>query len=540
MRLVVSGIIIIIIGVMFFGFFKWLTSLKKTKTIITNILNNSNNPTDKLIICAHPDDESIFAGDLLSRESFVLCLTCLSDSTRSKEFKQVLEYSGSKGSILDFPTVKDYDGDKKEHQPLIWTTSDIENCKIVIKQFINDIKPKIIYTHNEYGEYGHSEHVLIHDLVIDILATTAGIRENGFHPLLYVFDPTLNYRGQHRLSGMSISRESQKRKNLLDIYCSQGVDQFRNLEIKYKKIIIMEGMGFDAEIIENTRSEFDMIKIYKPGVSWDWDEWRKNIYMKDSNFENTQQGKELIKWNDKIWLHNWYIENNIPQPQLIYYSNTSSNILHIIEKLDNFVIKPSHCSSSMFLFIIKNNKLIQCRESTQWDNEIGGIDINNSSKEGLQEQVRDIFNHKSYHEDWPRKNAPPGIIIERLVPTGIEIEYTVVWGKVLAFIVDEQAARLDDTIISLEEREYDRNGLGIDTEKEPPHWWEEGLFLAEDVAKKARVDHVRIDIFYYNNEPVINEFTWNPGGEAKKVLTAKLLNQGYEIKHSRATNPLIQ
>ena len=68
----------------------------------------------------------------------------------------------------------------------------------------------------------------------------------------------------------------------------------------------------------------------------------------------------------------------------------------------------------------------------------------------------------------------------------------------------------------------------------PPPWWKRGLVLAERVARLARCDHVRVDLYFYKGRPVLNEFTWNPGGEAQDQtgLAARILNMGYQMRQS--------
>ena len=54
-----------------------------------------------------------------------------------------------------------------------------------------------------------------------------------------------------------------------------------------------------------------------------WDDWR-NVYNNYDNYKDKQRGKNIIKWNDKIFIHNWLVKNNLPHTQWIYGSNKSA------------------------------------------------------------------------------------------------------------------------------------------------------------------------------------------------------------------------
>jgi LmbE family N-acetylglucosaminyl deacetylase len=57
-----------------------------------------------LILCAHPDDESIFdSRDILHNNCTVICLTTPVIEKRREEFIKVLQITGQTGHILNFP-----------------------------------------------------------------------------------------------------------------------------------------------------------------------------------------------------------------------------------------------------------------------------------------------------------------------------------------------------------------------------------------------------------------------------------------------------
>lgn len=62
---------------------------------------------DKLMIVAHPDDESYWGGAHLLEDNYlVVCITNGDNSVRHKEFFNALQYSGDEGVILEYPDIK--------------------------------------------------------------------------------------------------------------------------------------------------------------------------------------------------------------------------------------------------------------------------------------------------------------------------------------------------------------------------------------------------------------------------------------------------
>lgn len=120
----------------------------------------------KLMIVAHPDDESLWGGGhLLEGGYFVVCLTGLENKTRSKEFAAAMEATGNKYIMLDYP-------DKT-----LFRRNDWSRCR---DDIITDLKTIIAYsgwelvvTHNPDGEYGHSHHVMTSEMVTGARNETA-------------------------------------------------------------------------------------------------------------------------------------------------------------------------------------------------------------------------------------------------------------------------------------------------------------------------------------------------------------------------------
>jgi len=118
---------------------------------------------NKLMIVAHPDDESLWGGAHLLRDDYlVVCLTNKSNEVRNKEFSKAMEYSKDKYIMLDYP-------DKIYNKRSNWD----ENIE---KEIVKDVKTLLEYknwdlvvTHNKNGEYGHQHHKSTHKFVTKAL-----------------------------------------------------------------------------------------------------------------------------------------------------------------------------------------------------------------------------------------------------------------------------------------------------------------------------------------------------------------------------------
>ncbi len=121
------------------------------------------------MIVAHPDDEAIFFGDWLienANRPIVVCLTCSMDydiwhkarhETRYYEFQNCIKRAGVKYFEclgMETPTL-----DPFEHK------SDYKN---ILKRISWETDWQQIVTHNQYGEYGHIQHMEVHDIVKDV------------------------------------------------------------------------------------------------------------------------------------------------------------------------------------------------------------------------------------------------------------------------------------------------------------------------------------------------------------------------------------
>lgn len=108
----------------------------------------------KLMIVAHPDDESLFGGGRLLKSKWkVVCITNGNNPIRRNEFEQVMRITNSDYEIWNYP-------DKRK--PFS------ENSLIIdIKRVIEGFDE--ILTHGELGEYGHIHHIQLHKLLKQIV-----------------------------------------------------------------------------------------------------------------------------------------------------------------------------------------------------------------------------------------------------------------------------------------------------------------------------------------------------------------------------------
>ncbi|MCL2675431.1 MAG: PIG-L family deacetylase [Firmicutes bacterium] len=110
---------------------------------------------DRLMIVAHPDDETLWGGGkLLTGGWFVVCITNCKSKIRSHEFERVMEFSGNAGVMYGF-----WDG----YAP--WRKKTVRKLTRKLSEIVGYRTWKKIVTHNRWGEYGHPQHKRIHRIV---------------------------------------------------------------------------------------------------------------------------------------------------------------------------------------------------------------------------------------------------------------------------------------------------------------------------------------------------------------------------------------
>jgi LmbE family N-acetylglucosaminyl deacetylase len=159
---------------------------------------------DKLMIVAHPDDESIFGGgNLIKHKGWkVICVTNGDNPIRAKEFKKAMKTVDAEYEMWNYEDKWKGDFDRK-------------SLRKDLKRVLQKKEYKMIVTHGLSGEYGHTQHKALAEIIHGL------VKKN-----LYTF----------KLSKKSLKQQQLKKKlKLLSIYKSQ--------DIKYlKKYIIREGL----------------------------------------------------------------------------------------------------------------------------------------------------------------------------------------------------------------------------------------------------------------------------------------------------------
>ncbi len=166
---------------------------------------------NKLIIVAHPDDETLWAGAHMAEDGyFVVCVTNGNNEIRSKEFNNILMASEDKGVILNYPD-KTYgkrdDWDNVREKIIADLTTIIEG---------NDWE--VIATHNPAGEYGHQHHIMVNDFVTRIC------KDIGNEGKLYYFGKYYKAVDIEQAKDVPTVKEESlaKKEEMLKLYESQS------------------------------------------------------------------------------------------------------------------------------------------------------------------------------------------------------------------------------------------------------------------------------------------------------------------------------
>lgn len=135
--------------------FVWISGIGHTYGSIYNAKN-----AETLIICAHPDDETIFFSSIIKEKSpFVICMSHSGNRVRRQEFSNALKAQKCQygGLLLNFPDVKG----------MTWVWKYCLKHKLqAIKKFCPNVKT--VYTHAGTGESGHPHHFFVHDAVVKV------------------------------------------------------------------------------------------------------------------------------------------------------------------------------------------------------------------------------------------------------------------------------------------------------------------------------------------------------------------------------------
>jgi LmbE family N-acetylglucosaminyl deacetylase len=108
----------------------------------------------KIMIVAHPDDESLFGGETLTSSEgwLVICVTNASNETRRAEFIKAMGLARADYLMLDHA----------DH----FTSGNFDPALASTLTLVLSANPcAMVVTHGEAGEYGHKQHRALHQIV---------------------------------------------------------------------------------------------------------------------------------------------------------------------------------------------------------------------------------------------------------------------------------------------------------------------------------------------------------------------------------------
>lgn len=161
-----------------------------------------------VVIIAHPDDETLWAGNFITKEKcLVLCITNGNNAVRRDEFLRVMKETNNYGIILNYP-----DNPNKIRSTWKKEKTAIQNDI----EYLIGYKPwtKII-THNPEGEYGHIHHRSTSMMVTNICT------RNKIENRLYYFEKYMKSNKVVTLPATLAAEQIQHKHYLMQLYPSQ-------------------------------------------------------------------------------------------------------------------------------------------------------------------------------------------------------------------------------------------------------------------------------------------------------------------------------
>ena len=156
-KIIITGLIILII--LLSG---CIIYMHNTYQIHPNFQKINLKGYNKLMIVAHPDDETLWGGKgLIEDDYLVVCITCGKVKSRVFEFVNVMHTTNDKYIMLGYP-------DKTNGERDNWDTV-YEDITKDLKKIIKLKDWELIVVHNPEGEYGHIHHKMISNIVTDIV-----------------------------------------------------------------------------------------------------------------------------------------------------------------------------------------------------------------------------------------------------------------------------------------------------------------------------------------------------------------------------------
>lgn len=167
-----------------------------------------------IMIVAHPDDETIWGGDHLLEEDYVVvCITCGTNKIRDKEIRKVLDVSNDELIKLGYPDnpggiVSDWEGYKED------IAKDLDEI-LTMKKY-----DKIV-THNPQGEYGHIHHIMTNHIVTYLVNKENLVDELYYFAKYY----TKNEMDLNNNVKFPIQNYNKKMNEMVKLYKSQSFIQ---------------------------------------------------------------------------------------------------------------------------------------------------------------------------------------------------------------------------------------------------------------------------------------------------------------------------
>lgn len=203
----------------------FLLNIRKSSNPVTNKWLDSLavDKIDKIMVVAHPDDETFWGGGHLAEETYlVVCLTNGKNEVRKKEFEQAVSFYGSVPLILNYP-------DKELGIRSRWTGYS-DDIKKDLETIFSYKDWKSVVTHNKEGEYGHIHHKKTSNFVTESLKNFMNIELYYFGK--YYTKEQIEQKKKEGSDLKKIKEESREKKQvLIDIYQSQNkaADMFEHM-----------------------------------------------------------------------------------------------------------------------------------------------------------------------------------------------------------------------------------------------------------------------------------------------------------------------
>jgi hypothetical protein len=282
-----------------------------------------------------------------------------------------------------------------------------------------------------------------------------------------------------------------------------------------------------STLVRALNPDFALDEHYNNGSVRTLRHWRR-VYMEDV------QRPSLIKWNDKIWLHQWYEEHDISGPAVLHYSTDAPEVEAVLHAMKApahaaFVVKPSHLSGSRYIFKWVNgsttDRMNVNRGAVPISSAAYTVDFNRNCRSthgvfdawvecevfvGLDEVMRSAWQTRAEWEDWPRRQLAAGVVVERWVESDLEVGMHMIWGIPVAVVLhspsgfeepDERASLFDAPgklsyalDASLRHVLFALDGTPTVNARSLPPWFASCLPVAAKVCDKARADYIRVDM----------------------------------------------